>query len=82
MLLAEVVNLTAELSHRSTTKIHAQAEELETAIRNWQPHHYPTANALDATAVVTRTIAGQMWRLCTLILLYQVCTTTTWSELR
>jgi len=72
IILAEIVNLCADMAARTTTSVQAQAEELEAAIRNWQPFQAGSLSVLDATAVVSRTIAGQLWRLCALILLYQV----------
>ena len=72
VILAAVVNLCADMTARSAVSVEAEADELEMAIRNWQPTQLANVPALDATAVVSRTIAGQLWRLCALILLYQV----------
>jgi hypothetical protein len=72
IILAEIVNLCADMAARTSTSVQAQAEELEAAIRNWEPFQAGSLSVLDATAVVSRTIAGQLWRLCALILLYQV----------
>lgn len=72
IILAAVVNLCADMTARSAVSVETEADELERAIRNWQPTQLANVAALDATAVVSRTIAGQLWRLCALILLYQV----------
>lgn len=71
VLLAEVVNLAADLHRTSLVSIKAQAEELERALKSWKMDPLP-ASVTDSTATVCRTIAGQLWRLCALILLYQV----------
>ncbi|WVQ84173.1 hypothetical protein IAT38_006320 [Cryptococcus sp. DSM 104549] len=71
ILLAEIVNLCAELKTSSATSIKAQAEELETALRGWQSQTFSTADGIDSAALVSRTIAGELWRLSALILLYQ-----------
>ena len=72
IILAAVVNLCADMTARSPASVESEADELEGAIRGWQPDQLENIAALDATAVVSRTIAGQLWRLCALILLYQV----------
>ncbi|WWC67807.1 uncharacterized protein I206_101721 [Kwoniella pini CBS 10737] len=71
ILLAEVVNLCAELSNQPASIIKAQADELETALKNWQSQTFSTAHSIDSTALISRTIAGELWRLAALVLLYQ-----------
>nr|XP_031858163.1 uncharacterized protein CI109_006405 [Kwoniella shandongensis]KAA5525235.1 hypothetical protein CI109_006405 [Kwoniella shandongensis] len=78
ILLAEIVNLCAELSSSSSTtfsssstSIKAQAEELESALRGWQSQTFTITDSVDSAALVSRTIAGELWRLSALILLYQ-----------
>ncbi|WOO78412.1 uncharacterized protein LOC62_02G001959 [Vanrija pseudolonga] len=69
-LLARVVNLCSELNTRSAASIKADADEIESDLRSWTPAPVSPHN-VDSSALVTRTIAGEMWRLCTLIVLYQ-----------
>ena len=72
LLLADVVNLCASVTTMSKTSVLSRAEEVERAIRDWQPAAPVGSAGTDPTAVISRTIAGQLWRLCALILLYQV----------
>ncbi|WWD00421.1 hypothetical protein V866_007334 [Kwoniella sp. B9012] len=71
ILLAEVVNLCAELSSSSPSSIKQQADELETALKSWQSQTFSTLNSVDSTALISRTIAGELWRLSALVLLYE-----------
>ncbi|WVW78606.1 hypothetical protein I302_100565 [Kwoniella bestiolae CBS 10118] len=71
ILLSEVVNLCADLSSTPPASIKAQAEELETALKSWQSQTFSTLNSVDSTALISRTIAGELWRLSALVLLYQ-----------
>ncbi|OCF42363.1 hypothetical protein I317_03869 [Kwoniella heveanensis CBS 569] len=73
ILLAEIVNLCAEIQTTSTTSksIKDQADELENALKSWSSQSFSTTQSLDPTALVSRTIAGELWRLTALVLLYQ-----------
>ncbi|WRT64917.1 uncharacterized protein IL334_001856 [Kwoniella shivajii] len=71
ILLAEVVNLCAELSSSSPSSIKAQADELESALKSWQSQTFSTVTSVDSAALVSRTIAGELWRLSALVLLYE-----------
>ncbi|WWC59396.1 uncharacterized protein I303_101951 [Kwoniella dejecticola CBS 10117] len=71
ILLAEVVNLCAELSNQPASSIKAQADELERALKSWQSQTFSTVHSIDSTALISRTIAGELWRLAALVLLYQ-----------
>ncbi|KAK8846865.1 hypothetical protein IAR55_005955 [Kwoniella newhampshirensis] len=76
ILLAKIVNLCAEYSSSSsspivTAKVKADAEEIESALRGWQSRTFIITDSVDSAALVSRTIAGELWRLSALILLYQ-----------
>ncbi|WVF69879.1 hypothetical protein IAT40_004662 [Kwoniella sp. CBS 6097] len=73
ILLAEIVNLCSEIQTTSTTSksIKDQADELENALKGWSSQSFSTTRSLDPTALVSRTIAGELWRLTALVLLYQ-----------
>lgn len=70
ILLAEIANLcadgcTASLPREAVLK---RASELEAALRGWTP---VPALGVDASALISRTIAGELWRISALVLLYQ-----------
>ncbi|WVQ97929.1 hypothetical protein IAU59_005048 [Kwoniella sp. CBS 9459] len=73
ILLAEIVNLCADIQTTSITSksIKDQADELENALKGWSSQSFSTTQSLDPTALVSRTIAGELWRLTALVLLYQ-----------
>ncbi|WVR04527.1 hypothetical protein IAU60_001531 [Kwoniella sp. DSM 27419] len=73
VLLAEIVNLCAELNSGtvSTVSIKDQADELESALKAWSSQSFSTMHSVDSTALISRTIAGELWRLAALVLLYQ-----------
>lgn len=70
ILLSEIVNLCADQHHglTSPTDVKARAAALEAKLRAWTPT--PNA-AVEPTALVSRMITGELWRLCCLVLLYQ-----------
>lgn len=71
MLLVDIVNLCADSAIEDPASVRGRAQAIETALRGWQqPLHL--VPGLDPTAIVSRTIAGQLWRLSGLVLLYQV----------
>ncbi|ODO10360.1 hypothetical protein I350_00955 [Cryptococcus amylolentus CBS 6273] len=73
ILLAEIVNLAADLSSSSSASIKAQAGELETAIRTWKAPgiRLQGAGAEEGGVGVGRVVVGEIWRLTCLVLLYQ-----------
>lgn len=71
-LLADIVNLCADQPTESSVVVKERADRIETALKEWKPTSLPSTTIIDSTALVSRTIAGQLWRLCALILLYQV----------
>ncbi|WVQ74125.1 hypothetical protein IAR50_003716 [Cryptococcus sp. DSM 104548] len=73
ILLAEIVNLTSDLSSSSSASIKEQAGELETAIRAWKaPGIRLEGDGAEESGVgVGRVVVGEIWRLTCLVLLYQ-----------
>jgi hypothetical protein len=71
-LLADIVNLCADQPTEDPTTVKARADRIEKDLKEWKPASIPSTSNIDSTAVVSRTIAGQLWRLCALVLLYQV----------
>ena len=71
VILAQIVNLCADMATTPYGTIKEQADQVETAIRNWKFSSAQSTDTLDASAVVSRTIAGQLWRLSAYVLLYQ-----------
>jgi hypothetical protein len=71
-LLADVVNLCADQPTESSVSVKERADRIETALKEWKPTSLSSTTIIDSTALVSRTIAGQLWRLCALVLLYQV----------
>ncbi|ODO08975.1 hypothetical protein I350_02567 [Cryptococcus amylolentus CBS 6273] len=73
ILLAEIVNLAADLSSSSSASIKEQAGELETAIRTWKAPgiRLTGAGAEESGVGVGRVVVGEIWRLTCLVLLYQ-----------
>lgn len=71
ILLAEITNLCADVCTNSLSPaaIKERADELEAALRAWTPT--PPAMGVEASALISRTIAGELWRLSALVLLYQ-----------
>jgi len=74
-LLADIVNLCADQPTEDPTTVKARADRIEKDLKEWKPASIPSTSNIDSTAVVSRTIAGQLWRLCALVLLYQVHST-------
>jgi len=72
ILLADIVNLCADQPTEDPTTVKARADRIEKDLKEWKPASIPSTSNIDSTAVVSRTIAGQLWRLCALVLLYQV----------
>lgn len=75
-LLADIVNLCADQPTEDPTVVKSRADRIEGALKEWKPTSLPSTSIIDSTALVSRTIAGQLWRLCALVLLYQVRTMT------
>lgn len=71
-LLADIVNLCADQPTEDPTVVKSRADRIEGALKEWKPTSLPSTSMIDSTALVSRTIAGQLWRLCALVLLYQV----------
>jgi hypothetical protein len=71
-LLADIVNLCADQPTESPATVKSRADRIETALKAWKPTSLPSTSIIDSTALVSRTIAGQLWRLCAVVLLYQV----------
>lgn len=72
MLLADIVNLCADQPTENPYTVKTRAERIEAALKEWKPSSLPSNTIIDSTALVSRTIAGQLWRLCAIVLLYQV----------
>jgi hypothetical protein len=71
-LLAEIVNLCADQPTENPTTVKARADRIEKELKEWHPISLPSTSDIDSTALVSKTIAGQLWRLCAVVLLYQV----------
>lgn len=71
-LLADIVNLCADQPTESAMTVKLRADKIESALNAWKPTALPSTAIADSTALVSRTIAGQLWRLCAIVLLYQV----------
>jgi hypothetical protein len=75
IILADIVNLCADMPIVPASVVKTRADEIEAEIRAWSPASVLTgtvAGGVDSTALVSRTIAGQLWSLSGLVLLYQV----------
>lgn len=72
-LLADIVNLCADQPTENPMTVKLRADRIETALNAWKPTSLPSTTVVDSTALVSKTIAGQLWRLCAIVLLYQVC---------
>lgn len=72
MLLADIVNLCADQPTENPYTVKSRADQIESALKEWKPTSLPSTAIIDSTALVSRTIAGQLWRLCAMVLLYQV----------
>lgn len=72
MLLADIVNLCADQPTENPYTVKTRAEQIESSLKEWKPSSLPSNTIIDSTALVSRTIAGQLWRLCAVVLLYQV----------
>lgn len=71
ILLAEIVNLGADVATESVEHVRRRAEELDTQLFQWQRPPTNPSGGVDSSALVSRTIAGELWRLCAIVLLYQ-----------
>jgi hypothetical protein len=68
ILLAEIANLCADSAALPPERVTERAGELEALLRGWTPVPSP---GVDASALISRTIAGELWRFSALVLLYQ-----------
>lgn len=71
ILLAEIANLCADASTTSSLTreaVKTRADDLERSLRSWTP---TPAVGVEAAALISRTIAGELWRISALVLLYQ-----------
>ncbi|KAI5481172.1 hypothetical protein MNV49_005607 [Pseudohyphozyma bogoriensis] len=71
ILLAEIVNLCAAAPTLSPTNVKSQAQELEEALRAWKFNPAPGGVPIDSCGIISRAIAGELWRQSAIILLYQ-----------
>lgn len=73
VMLANIVNLCADqtLSSDSPACIKQRADAIEHALRTWIQSPVANVSGVDSRAVVSRTIAGELWRNSALVLLYQ-----------
>lgn len=71
ILLADIVNLCADQPTESSLNVKARADKIEAGLNAWK-QTLPSTTVKDSTALISRTIAGQLWRLCAIVLLYQV----------
>jgi hypothetical protein len=78
VLLAAITNLCADLMLVTGTNpptlpsaYAARADEIEHALRTWTQAMPSSSVSVDSRAVVSRTIAGELWRNSALIILYQ-----------
>ncbi|RSH90505.1 hypothetical protein EHS25_001110 [Saitozyma podzolica] len=74
VLLADIANLCADMPTNPAATVKARADAIEAELRAWSPAGMfggPAMVPVDPTTLVARTIAGSLWSLCALVVLYQ-----------
>ncbi|OXH11274.1 transcription factor [Cryptococcus neoformans] len=71
ILLAGIINLSSSVSSSSSLSVKSQADELEKAIRGWQPHQMNMSEGMESGVRMERIVVGELWRLSALVLLYE-----------